>query len=384
MSLIAVEAETMVASFASGIGNFNRQTRYAGGPGVTGQNRADSMIANLRAAAETLLSTSGDEASKGKVDDFLKDLEESVQVASSLKNAVESQKDSERGQKITRLKERIEQLKERLKYATPEQARALAQELKRLGKEFKAAAASLSGGGPTTPDINSASLTQSPTAVPAGGEITSNASVSAVTDVSETPAETSSATALQVEIDIPQPVESGPFGSEGAFEDPGLQNNGDADELSVSQTDDVEASVDDKALGAAIDAYTNAIASAQSQGGYDGKSVKKAQYEELRKIEQDLKNIAARIKALAKRDDKDAEKELKAAEKELRKGSEELDQFQRQQQFATDAAQTTQNTTTASDTTGVGNATATAVSIDAGTSLNLSTPQVSVPANVIV
>lgn len=374
----------MVASFASGFGNFDRQTGYAGRSGVTGQSRTDSMIANLRAAAETLLSASGNEASKGKADDFLKELEESVQVASTLKNAVESQKDSERGQKISRLKERIEQLKERLKYATPEQARALAQELKRLGKEFKAAAASLSGGGSTTLDVNSASLSQSPTAVPAGGEIASIAAASAVTGVSETPAETASAAALQVEVDISEPVESGPSGSEGAFADTGLQDNDNTDGPSVSQTDDADASVDDKTLGTAIDAYANALASTQSQDQYDGTSVKKAQLEELRKIEQELKTIAARIKALAKRDDKDAEKELKAAEKELRKGSEELDRFQQQQQFASDAAQTTQNTALASDTTVVGNAAATAVSIDSGASLNLSIPQVSVPANVVV
>ncbi|WP_346912085.1 hypothetical protein [uncultured Roseibium sp.] len=325
------------------------------------------MIANLRAAAETLLSRSGDEASKGKVDDFLKELEDSVQVASSLKNAVESQKDSERGQKISRLKERIEQLKERLKYATPEQARALAQELKRLGKEFKAAAASLSGGGSTTSDVSSASLNQSLTAVPAGGEIASIATASAVTGVSETPADTASATALQAEVVVPAPGES----------DPSAQ--APADDVQ----DDGESSVDDKTLGAAIDAYTSAIASTQSQGGYDGNSVKKAQLEELRKIEQELKNIAARIKALAKRDDKDAEKELKAAEKELRKGSEELDKFQRQQQSANGASQVIQNTAPASDTTVVGNTAAPAVSIDAGTSLNLSTPQISVSANVI-
>ena len=104
----------------------------------------------------------------------------------------------------------------------------------------------------------------------------------------------------------------------------------------------------------------------------------------MRKIEQDLKAIAARIKALAKRDDEDAKKELKAAEKELRKGSQELDQFEREQQFATDAAQITQNTTIASDTAVVDAAAATAVSIDSGTSLNLSIPQISIPANVIV
>lgn len=373
----------MVASFASGFGNFDRQSGYSRGSGITGQSRADSMIANLRAAAETLLSTSGGEASRGKVDDFLKELEESVQVASSLKNAVESQKDSERGQKISRLKERIEQLKERLKYATPEQARALAQELKRLGKEFKAAAASLSGGGSTTSDVSSASLVQSSTAVPVGGEITSNASVSAVTGVSDTPAETASTTGLQPEIAVPAPGGPGPSGSDGEATAAGAPDDGQADDHSVSQTDDDEASVDDKTLGTAIEAYTSALASAHSQGGYDGNSVKKAQYEELRKIEQDLKTIAARIKALAKRDDKDAKKELEAAEKELRKGSEELDRFQRQQQFASDAAQTTQNTALASDTTVDGNTAAPAVSIDAGTSLNLPTPQISIPANVI-
>jgi len=357
----------MVASFASGFGNFDRQSGYAGGSGVTGQRRPDSMIANLRAAAETLLSRSGNEAFKGKVDDFLKDLEDSVQVASTLKNAVESQKDSERGQKISRLKERIEQLKERLKYATPEQARALAKELKRLGKEFKAAAASLSGGGSTTSDVSSASLVQSSTAVPAGGKITSHASVSAVTGVSDTPAETASTTALQPEIAVPAPGESDPSAQAPADDVP----------------DDGESSVDDKTLGAAIDAYTNAIASNQSQGGYDGNSVKKAQLEELRKIEQELKNIAARIKALAKRDDKDAEKELTAPEKELRKGSEELDEFQRQQQFANGAPQVIQNTATGSASTVVGNAAATAVSIGAGAGLNLPTPQISVLANVI-
>ena len=160
----------MVASFASGFGNLNQQAGFTGRSRGTGQNRPEALIESLRTAAETLLPARGDEASKGKVADFLKDLEESVQVASSLKHAVESQKDSERGQKISRLKERIEQLKERLKYATPEQARALAQELKRLGKEFKLAAGSLSDGGSTTQAVGTASLTQLSAAVPAGGE----------------------------------------------------------------------------------------------------------------------------------------------------------------------------------------------------------------------
>ena len=366
----------MVASFASGFGNLNQHAGFTGGSRGTGQNRPEALIESLRTAAETLLSAGRDEASKGKVDDFLKDLEESVQVVSSLKHAVESQKDSERGQKISRLKERIEQLKERLKYATPEQARALAQELKRLGKEFKTAAASLSDGGSVTQAVGTASLTQLSATVPAGGETASN--VAALVATTEGAGDITTA---RSGIAAPATVEPDLSGSEGQATDVGAQDDGQTGSSSTSQTGDEKSSTDDKALGAAILAYTSAIASTQEgQGGYDGDSVKKAQAEELRKIEQDLKTIAARIKALAKRDDEDAKKELKAAEKELRKGSQELDQFEREQQFATDAAQITQNTTTASDTAVVD----AAASIDSGTSLNLSIPQISITANVIV
>lgn len=377
----------MVASFASGFGNLNQQAGFTGRSRGTGQNRSETLIESLRAAAETLLSAGRDEASKGKADDFLKDLEESVQVASSLKDAAESQKDSERGQKISRLKERIEQLKERLKYATPEQARALAQELKRLGKEFKLAAASLSDGGSATQAVGTASLTQLSAAVPAGGEtaLTAQAPVAATEGTADIPAGLSEFAAAAT-------VEPDSSGLEGQGTDAGVQDDGQAGPSSISKTDDGKSSSDDKSLGTAIQAYTNAIASAQGQGGYDGNAVKKKQAEELRKIEQDLKYIAARIKALAKRDDEGAKKELKAAEKELRKGSEELDKFQRQQQSANGAAQVPQNATAVSDTTtaqapsaaDAGSPTSTAVSIGTGISANLATVQISIPANVIV
>ncbi len=381
----------MVASFASGFGNINQQAGFTGRSRGAGQNRSETLIESLRAAAETLLSASRDEASKGKADDFLKDLEESVQVASSLKDAAESQKDSERGQKISRLKERIEQLKERLKYATPEQARALAQELKRLGKEFKLAAASLSDGGSATQAVGAASLAQLSAAVPAGGETALNAAGPAATGALTATEGTPDITTARREPVAPATVEPDPSGSEGQTTAAGVQDDGQAGASSEAQSGDRESSSDNQALDAAIHAYTSAIASAQGQGGYDGNSVKKKQAEELRKIEQDLKAIAARIKALAKRDDEDAKKELKAAEKELRKGSEELDKFQRQQQSANGAAQVPQNPTSASDTTTAqapsaadAGSSAANVSIDAGIPANLATVQISIPANVIV
>ncbi|CUA96950.1 hypothetical protein [Pannonibacter indicus] len=72
-------------------------------------------------------------------EEFLKEVEGSLQLGNSLQDAMAKARDDQRADKIARSQQRIDALKERLKFASPAQAKALIRELKKLGQDFKLA-----------------------------------------------------------------------------------------------------------------------------------------------------------------------------------------------------------------------------------------------------
>lgn len=334
----------MTSSVFNGTGNAQTAASFLT---AAVSSRQDQKTTGLGKAGDYLLNTAKEGPFDELSDELVKTLKDGVEVAGSLKEALNSAKNSQRGEKISKLKEKIEQLKERLKYATPEQAKQLARELKQLGKEFKQAAQSLSGTGTGTAGLTAG------TSVQAVGATATEAAAGAVGPAVAQPAIASGGIPVE---GSPLPGGSGPSavaaeiagvaaqtqavtpGAEGAEAG---QPHQQPDGKEAESTAPGAAASPSSEFQTAAEAYGNVQESTQDQASGSGDAAQKqSQYEELRKIQQDLKALAARIKALAKRDDKEAKKELEKAEDELREGNQALEQYQSQQLSLAGSAQT--------------------------------------------
>ena len=280
-------------------------------------------------------------------EEFLKEVEGSLQLGNSLQDAMAKAKDDQRADKIARLQQRIDALKERLKFASPAQAKALIRELKKLGQDFKLAAQSLSDGGSkavagqatagssiTLSASSSAVLLEGSAAlevasVLTGKPIEQSASAKAQSGTAAAtgkPAEQADAASGQ---DAPATDKtSGPAAAgqqaagEGSGEDSGEESGAEQEPSARLLLEVREAIASYNSTQVTVKAYGSA---------YDGSARKQADYDKLRDMEKQIDLLAKQIEGLADKNDREERKELAKAKREIEEGRKALNEFRASQ-----------------------------------------------------
>ncbi len=286
-------------------------------------------------------------------EDFLKEVEDSLQLGNSLQDAMAKAKDDQRAEKIARLQQRIDALKERLKFASPAQAKALIRELKKLGQDFKLAAQSLSEGGSKA----------------AAGQATAGSSITLSASSSEASYSEASASAVLLEGSAALEVASVLTGKpiEQSASAKAQSGTGAAAAKPAKQAEAApgqEAPAADKTTGSAaagaqvggeeageaagaeqepsarlllevreaIATYNSTHVTVKAYGNaYDGSARKQADYDKLRDMEKQIDLLSKQIEGLANKNDREERKELAKAKREIEEGRDALNDFRTEQ-----------------------------------------------------
>lgn len=290
-------------------------------------------------------------------EEFLKEVEGSLQLGNSLQDAMAKAKDDQRADKIARLQQRIDALKERLKFASPAQAKALIRELKKLGQDFKLAAQSLSDGG-SKAVAGQATAGSSITLSASSSEASySEASASAVLLEGSAALEVASVlTGKPIEQSASAKAQSGTAAATGKpAEQADAASGQDApatDKTSGHAAAGQQAAGEDSAedsgeesgaeqepsarllleVREAIASYNSTQVTVKAYGSaYDGSARKQADYDKLRDMEKQIDLLAKQIEGLADKNDREERKELAKAKREIEEGRKALNEFRASQ-----------------------------------------------------